>query len=32
MTPKEVFGPKPTWGDRLFEHLTGNFFGKNKKS
>ena len=32
MTPKEVFGPKPTWGDRLFKHLTGNFFGKEKKS
>lgn len=31
MTVKEVFGPKPTWGDKLIEYLAGNFFEKKKK-
>jgi hypothetical protein len=31
MTPKEVFGPDPTWGDKLLEYLEGNFLEKKKK-
>lgn len=31
MTPREVFGPEPTWGDKLMEYLAGNFFEKKKK-
>lgn len=32
MTPKEVFGPEPTWGDKLMEYLAGNFFEKKKEN